>query len=77
MRHLITLAVVRKEMRGNGRLAAVQIIMKDSITRKKLFFLPHSGYDDRAFAPDIELNGRSAVQTSPLQEAPLLIHIRL
>lgn len=34
-----------------------EILMKDSITRKKLFFLPNSELQNAAFVPDIESNG--------------------
>jgi hypothetical protein len=41
-----------------GRVIPMQVIMRDSVTRRKMFFVPAVDNWDPAWADDIQSNGR-------------------
>ena len=38
----------------------VQVIMKDAVTRKKIFFIPRADEFDERWTADVQLNGECA-----------------
>ena len=38
----------------------VQVIMKDAVTRKKIFFIPRADEFDERWTADVQLNGERA-----------------
>jgi hypothetical protein len=60
----------RHKLRAEGNDLLVQVIMKDAVTRKKIFFIPRADQFDERWTADVQLNSERACRACAAAAGP-------